>query len=399
MEVRGKEDNMKPVKPYHRIEARIDLDRIRENIKAVQALNPPERKTLLVIKADAYGHGAVTLADRLGDLADYFGVAEIDEAVELRRSGVTKPILILGYTDETEYEDLINYDITQAVFDVEKCRSLSLLAEKMGKKARVHIKVDSGMHRIGFSGDEAGVNAAETLFSMPGISVEGIFTHFARADEKDKSSAEEQYKLFSWFVKNLEERGHSLGIRHIDNSAGAMELHSKGFDMMRLGIVIYGLYPSEEVDKSVVITPAMSLVSHITHIKVLPAGCGISYGHTFVTERETRVATVSAGYADGYPRAQSGRGRVLIRGEYAPILGRVCMDQFMVDVTHIPEAEVGDEVTLFGADGENRISVEEVAEPAVSFNYELVCNVARRVPRVYIENGTEIGEVNLLRDE
>ena len=388
---------MQPVKPYHRIEARIDLTAIRRNIEAVQALNPPEQKTLLVIKADAYGHGAVTLAEKLGDLADYFGVAEIDEAVELRKNGVTKPILILGYTDETEFEDLINYDVTQAVFDVEKCRVLSRVAERMGKKARVHIKVDSGMHRIGFRTDEEGLEQAEQLFFMEGLSVEGIFTHFARADEKDKTSAREQYEAFSRFVRTLEERGHNLGIRHMDNSAGAMELHSKGFDMMRLGIVIYGLYPSEEVDKSVVITPAMQLVSRITYVKTLPAGAGISYGHTFVTERETRVATVSAGYADGYPRAQSNIGRVLIRGEYAPILGRVCMDQFMVDVTHIPDAEVGDAVVLFGRDGERSISVEEVAAPAVSFNYELICNVAHRVPRIYVENGDAIGEVNYLR--
>ena len=388
---------MKPVKAYHRIEARVDLDAIRANIETVKALNPPKEKVLLVIKADAYGHGAAVLAEELEDLADYFGVAEIDEAVELRNSGVTKPILILGYTDETEYEDLLNYDITQAVYDVEKCRSLSLLAEKTGRKARVHIKVDSGMHRIGFPVDEQGIADAEELFSMPGLLVEGIFTHFAKADEKDKTSALEQYNAFSTFVKTLEGRGHDLGVRHIDNSAGAMELHSKGFDMMRLGIVIYGLYPSEEVDKSVVIRPAMQLVTHITHLKTLPAGCGISYGHTFVTERETRVATVSAGYADGYPRAQSGTGRVLIRGEYAPILGRVCMDQFMVDVSHIPDAEIGDEVVLFGTDGEKSISVEEVAEPAVSFNYELVCNVARRVPRIYVRNGEAVGEINYLR--
>ena len=388
---------MNTVRPYHRIEARVDLDAIRYNIETVKALNPPEEKVLLVIKADADGHGAAVIAEKLGDLADYFGVAEIDEAVELRKSGVTKPILILGYTDETEYEDLLNYDITQAVYDVEKCRSLSLLAEKTGKNARVHIKVDSGMHRIGFRADAEGIAEAEELFSMPGLSVEGIFTHFAKADEKDKTSALEQYRVFSEFVHALEAKGHHLGIRHIDNSAGAMELHSKGFDMMRLGIVIYGLYPSEEVDKSVVIRPAMQLVTHITHIKTLPAGCGISYGHTYVTEGETRVATVSAGYADGYPRAQSGIGRVLIRGEYAPILGRVCMDQFMVDVSHIPEAEVGDEVVLFGTEGGKTISVEEVAEPAVSFNYELVCNIARRVPRIYVQDQEAIGEINYLR--
>ncbi len=388
---------MKPVKAFHKIEARVDLDAIRENIKTVQALNPPDRKTLLVIKADAYGHGACVLADQLDDLADYYGVAEIDEAVELREHGVKKPLLILGYTDETDYEDLIRYDVTQAVYDVEKCRILSKLAEKMGRKARVHIKVDSGMHRIGFPGDRTGVEAAEQLFSMPGLSVEGIFTHYAKADEADKTSAMEQYRVFSEFVHGLEKKGYDPGIRHIDNSAGAMEIHSKGFDMMRLGIVIYGLYPSEEVDRSVVIRPAMKLLSHITHLKTLPAGCGISYGHTYVTERETRVATISAGYADGYPRAQSGVGRVLIRGEYAPILGRVCMDQLMVDVTGIPDAEIGDEVTLIGRDGENSISVEEVAAPANSFNYELVCNVARRVPRIYIRNEEVIGEVNYLR--
>ena len=388
---------MQAVRAYHRIEARIDLSAIRKNIETVKALNPPEEKVLLVIKADAYGHGAVPIAAEMQDLADYFGVAEIDEAVELRRSGIDKPILILGYTDETEYEDLLEYDINQAVYDVDKCRVLSMLAEKQGKKAKVHIKVDSGMSRIGLQADDEGIRQAEEILNMPGISVEGIFTHFARADETDKTSAMEQYRLFSGFVHTLEEKGYDLGVRHMDNSAGAMELHSGGFDMMRLGIVIYGLYPSDEVDHSIKIQPAMQLQSHITHIKTLPAGRGISYGHTFVTERETRVATVSAGYADGYPRAQSGRGRVLIRGEYAPILGRVCMDQFMVDVSHIPEAEVGDAVILFGTEGENSISVEEVAAPAASFNYELVCNVGHRVPRVYVRGEEAIGEVNYLR--
>ncbi len=388
---------LQPVRAYHRIEARIDLTAVRKNIETIKALNPPEEKVLLVLKADAYGHGAVTLARELGDLADYFGVAEIDEAVELRKSGIDKPILILGYTDETEYTDLIDYEIDQAVYDMDKCRTLSALAVSMGKKARVQIKVDTGMSRIGFQTSPEGLADAEELFSLPGISVEGIFTHFARADEADKSSANEQYRAFSSFVKALEDKGHRLGIRHIDNSAGAMELHSKGFDMMRLGIVIYGLYPSEEVDRSVEIFPAMQLISHITHIKTLPAGRGISYGHTFVTDHTMRVATVSAGYADGYPRAQSSVGRVLIRGRYAPILGRVCMDQFMVDVSDIPDAEVGDSVTLFGRDGDHIISVEEVAAPANSFNYELICNVAHRVPRVYVKDGDVIGEVNYLR--
>ena len=384
------------MRKYNRIEADIDLDAVRYNIEQLKALNPPERKTLLVIKADAYGHGAVTFAEEFDDLADYYGVACIDEAVELRNAGITKPILILGNTDEEDFETAVEKDITMAVYDAEKCRLLSETALRLGKKAKVHIKADSGMSRIGFQCDEAGINEASKLLSMEGLDIEGVFTHFAKADTYDKSDAVGQRARFTAFTDALTERGFKFRIRHIDNSAGAMELHSKGFDMMRLGIAIYGLEPSDEMDKSLVLRPAMTLKAHITHIKTLEPGRGISYGWTYVTDRSIRVATVSAGYADGYPRAQSGRGRVLIRGKYAPILGRVCMDQFMVDVSDIPEAELRDEVILFGTDGAGSIPVEEVAEPANSFNYELVCNVARRVPRVYIKNGSKCKEINYL---
>lgn len=383
---------------YRRIEADIDLTAVRENIITIKKLNKKNQRVLLVIKADAYGHGALTLVKNTEDLADYLGVAEIDEAVELRRAGIKKPILILGYTDEEDFGDLIQYDITQTVYDPEKCKLLSDKALSMGKKAKVHIKADSGMSRIGFQCNEEGVSLAAQLLEMEGLDVEGIFTHYAKADESDKTAAKKQYAAFTYFVRSLEERGFRFAYKHIDNSAGAMELHSEGFDMMRLGIVIYGLYPSEEVDKCVKLLPAMTLKSHITHIKTLEPGRGISYGWTYITERPVRVATVSAGYADGYPRAQSGIGRVLIHGRFAPILGRVCMDQFMVDVSDIPEACVRDEVILIGQDQGNVISVEEVAAPAASFNYELVCNVARRVPRVYFRDGAEIDSVNYLLD-
>ena len=381
---------------YNRIEADIDLDAVRYNIETIQALNPSDRKTLLVIKADAYGHGAVSFAKEFGDLADYFGVACIDEGVELRRAGITKPILILGNTDEEDFETAIENDITMAVYDADKCRMLSDTALKLGRKAKVHIKADSGMSRIGFQCSEEGVKEAEKLLYMDGLDIEGIFTHFAKADYIDKKDALKQREAFTGFIDALTEKGFIFRLKHIDNSAGAMELHSKGFDMMRLGIVIYGLEPSEEMDKSVVLQPAMTLKAHITHIKTLEPGRGISYGWTYVTDRPRRVATVSAGYADGYPRSQSNIGRVIIRGKYAPILGRVCMDQFMVDVTDIPEADLRDEVILFGTDGILSIPVEEVAEPANSFNYELVCNVARRVPRVYFKNGQKTHEVNYL---
>ena len=381
---------------YRRIQADINLDAIRHNIKTVQALNPADRKTLLVIKADAYGHGSVTLAKEMDDLADYFAVATMDEAVELRNAGIVKPILILGYTDESEYEAAVKNDITLAIYDAEEGELLSETAFKIGKKAKVHIKVDSGMSRIGFQCAESDVEEAVKLLSMDGLDVEGIFTHYAKADYENKSDAMTQYEKFSWFVKAMEAKGADFKIRHIDNSAGAMEIHSEGFDMMRLGIVIYGLYPSEEIDKSVVLKPAMTLKSRVVHIKTLEAGRGIGYGWTYVTDKPTKVATVSVGYADGYPRALSNNGRVLIHGQYAPILGRVCMDQIMIDVTDIDDVKIRDEVVLFGTQGENHISIEEVAEPANSFNYEMACHVSRRVPRVYFKDGKEIGEINYL---
>ncbi|WP_173472265.1 alanine racemase [Eubacterium ruminantium] len=387
------------MRDYNRIEADVDLDSVRYNIEKIKSLNPEDRKVLLVIKADAYGHGAVEFAKEFDDIADYYGVACIDEGVELRNAGIVKPILILGNTDEYDFETAIQNDITMAVYNAEKCNLLSETALKIGKKAKVHIKADSGMSRIGFQCNEEGVEEASKLLTMEGLDIEGIFTHFAKADTVDKKDAIGQRDRFIYFINALTEKGFKFSVKHIDNSAGAMELHSKGFDMMRLGIVIYGLEPSEEMDKSVEIKPAMTLKAHITHIKTLEEGRGISYGWTYVTDKPIRVATVSAGYADGYPRAQSGIGRVIIRGKYAPILGRVCMDQFMVDVSDIPEASLRDEVILFGTDGDKSISVEEVAEPANSFNYELVCNVARRVPRVYFKNGRKVKEINYLLGE
>ncbi|SEQ09093.1 alanine racemase [Lachnospiraceae bacterium NE2001] len=390
---------------FRRVEADIDLDAIRYNIETVKALNPTDRKVCLVIKADAYGHGSVQLAKEFSDIADYYAVACIDEAVELRNAGIETPILILGYTDESDFVIAINHDITLAIYDVQEADTLSRFATKDGKKAKVHIKVDSGMSRIGFQCDDEGVAAAMKIYQMEGLDVEGIFTHYAKADYIDKNDAKTQYDRFSWFVSEMEKRGAAFKIRHIDNSAGAMEIHSEGFDMVRLGIVIYGLYPSEEIDKSVVLKPAMSLKSKVIHVKTLPAGRGVGYGWSYVTEKDTRVATVSVGYADGYPRALSNLGRVLIHGEYAPIIGRVCMDQIMVDVTGIDEGKfefekvkVGDEVVLFGTQGENSISVEEIAEPANSFNYEAVCNISRRVERIYFKDGKEVFAKNYLVD-
>lgn len=381
---------------FNRVYARVDIDSIRYNVSAMKTCIKPTMQTLAVIKADGYGHGAVMLAKHLDDLVDYYGVAAIDEAEELRRAGIQKPILIIGYTDCSDFERLLAYNISQAVYSVDECIKLSSHAVSMNKKAKVHLKVDTGMSRIGFSVSEEDIKKASMLFSLPGIEVEGIFTHYAKADETDKTFSHTQKERFLQFIHGLKQLGYSIPIKHIDNSAGVMELDDDEFDMVRLGIAMYGLYPSEEVRHTVDLRPAMSLITHVSQIKTLPAGVGISYGGTYTTTKPTKVATLTVGYADGYPRAQSNVGRVLIHGCYAPILGRVCMDQIMVDISDIDNVNIRDEAVLIGNDGDKCIAVEEVAAPAASFNYELICNVARRVPRVYCCEGKDICCVNYL---
>ncbi len=381
---------------YNRIYARINMDNLRFNIDKMKSGIKDDMKVLAVVKADAYGHGAVGVSQRIRDMVDYFGVATIDEAMELRNAGITEPILIIGYTDSEDFLKLIDYDITQAVYDVSECERLSQVAVAAGTKIKVHIKVDTGMGRIGFPWDEAGVEQALKLKCMPGLEIEGIFTHYAKADEADKTYSYMQKERFLSFIQGMEDGGVTFAIKHIDNSAGTMEIDDDEFDMVRLGIVTYGLYPSEEVDKSIEIKPVMSLISHVSHVKTVQAGTAISYGGTYVADSDRRIATVTVGYADGYPRAQSNLGRVIVRGEYAPIVGRVCMDQLMIDVTDIPEVSVKDEVILIGGTGDKYISVEEVAQYANSFNYELVCHIGRRVPHVYNENGADTVCVNYL---
>lgn len=381
---------------YNRIYARINMDNLRYNISKMKSIVKPDMKVLAVVKADAYGHGAVGVSQRIRDLADYFGVATIDEAIELRNAGITEPILIIGYTDSEDFDKLIEYHITQAVYDVEECEKLSKIALAKGVKVKVHLKVDTGMGRIGFSADNDGIAQALKLKDMEGLNIEGIFTHYAKADEIDKTYSINQKEKFLWFIEEMEAGGVTFDIKHIDNSAGTMEIDDNEFDMVRLGIVSYGLYPSEEVDKTITIKPVMSLISHVSHVKTVKKGSSISYGGTYIAESDRRIATVTVGYADGYPRAQSNKGRVIIRGEYAPIVGRVCMDQMMIDVTDIPDVAVKDEVILIGGANDKYISVEEVSCYANSFNYELVCHIGRRVPHVYNEDGADTVCVNYL---
>ena len=385
---------------YYRIAAEIDLDAIRKNILTMKGCIPSDKKLLAVIKANGYGHGAIELAKELDDLSDYYGVACIDEGIELRIAGIAKPLLILGETDSSLYKKLIEYDITQTIFTVEDAKQLSQVAQAMGKVAKLHIKLDTGMNRIGFRCNEEGVQAIKKIASLPALNVEGIFTHYYRADEIDKTVANKQLDAFTEMLKKLETEGLSFAIRHISNSAGIMEMPNDTYDMVRSGISTYGLYPSEEMNKEAcVLYPAMTLKSHITYIKEVPKGETIGYGGTFTLQENRKIATVGVGYADGYPRALSNQGRMLVCGKYAPIVGRVCMDQTMIDVTDIPEVTVGDEVVLVGRQGDGIISCEEVADMSASFNYEFVCDVNRRVPRIFIKNGNVVSVKNYLLDE
>ena len=380
-----------------RISAVIDLDAIRFNAKTAIDRIPKETNYLAVIKADAYGHGAVQIARALADLADCFAVATVDEGVEVRAGGIKNDILVLGYFAPEYYESAIMHDIQPNIFTYESALRLSDPAVRLGRTAACHIAVDTGMSRIGFEPDEASALTVKQIAALPNLKISGVFSHFATADETDKTEALRQRERFDRFNEMLDALGVHIPLRHINNSAGIMEF-DRHYDMVRQGITLYGLAPSEEIRRdSYPLRPAMSLISHVSFVKTLPAGRGISYGRTYITGKETRVATVPVGYADGYPRSQSNKGRVIINGAYCPILGRVCMDQFMVDVSDAPDVKIGDRVTLVGADGECAISVEEVAgSDPYSFNYEFVCGISRRVPRIYVSGGKVVDEYTYL---
>lgn len=374
----------------------IDLDAISRNIDAVREKSG--KLVMAVIKADAYGHGAVQVARLLEKKCAFFGVSSILEALELRQAGVATPILVLGYTPPEAFPTAIAGGIRPAIFRYEDAEALSRAAMAAGKEAPFHIAVDTGMSRIGFQAEEGSADLCGKIAALPGIIPEGLFSHFATADCADLSRALRQAERFAAFDGMLRARGVNVPLRHLDNSAGLMNFSSP-YEMVRSGIVTYGMYPSQEVSPELLpLTPALRWVSRITHLKLLPAGREISYGGTFVTSAPTRVATVPVGYADGYRRSLSGRYHVLIRGKRAPILGRVCMDQMMVDVTDIPGVTLEDTVVLIGTSGKERITVEDIAQAADSFNYEFVCGISRRVPRVYLTGGEPTCTVHYLLD-
>ena len=370
---------------YLRCYAESSLEAIGHNIREVKKRLPEGVKLLGVVKANAYGHGAVPVASYLENQVDYFATATIEEAVELRENGISAPILILGYVSPSQYGDLVEYDITQTIDSYAQALALEKEAARQNRKAKAHLAVDTGMTRIGFQVTEHDADEAAKIADLPHIELEGMFTHFSCADQEDKTYCSMQMEKYDKMTALLAERGVTIPLRHICNSAGIMEFDDHRFEMVRSGIITYGIYPSEEVKKERLdLIPALSWKSHVIHVKEVGPGIGVSYGATYVTEKPmTRIATVSAGYADGYPRALSNQGCVLIHGKKAPIIGRICMDQMMVDVTDIPDVQVEDVVTLVGTDGDETITIEEIANPAARFDYEMLCDISSRVTRVY----------------
>ncbi|AKX95009.1 alanine racemase [Moorella thermoacetica] len=367
--------------------AEIDLEAVARNVRAIKKILAPQTEIMAIVKANAYGHGAGPVArTALANGVSWLGVATLGEALDLRREGITAPLLILGYTPPEDAGRVVEADISQTVFSVDQARALNAAAAAVGTRARLHLKIDTGMGRLGFLPREA-VTAARAIADLPHVTLEGIFTHFAASDAADKTYTQRQLGLFQQVIAELEKQGITFPWRHAANSGAIIDLPGTHFNLVRAGIILYGHYPSPEVQRErLALTPVMTLKTRVVLVKEVPAGSYISYGCTYRTPGPARIATLPVGYADGYSRLLSNRAEVLVRGRRVPIVGRICMDQCMIDVTAIPEVRVGDEVVLFGRQGGQTLTVEEVAAWMGTINYEILCLISKRVPRVYLHS-------------
>lgn len=375
--------------------AEINLDNLAHNMREIRKIVREQSLVTAVIKADGYGHGAVEIAEiLLENGADRLAVATLSEALELRSIYKDVPILILGYTPETSAEEVIQNKITQTIYSFEQAQKFSETAQSLDEDVIFHIKIDTGMSRIGFQPNRESVSEIKKIYELPKVKLEGMFTHFAVADEKDKTFTNNQYEKYMQVVEMLEKEGIEIPTKHVSNSAGIMDIKEMNLDMVRAGIILYGLYPSDEVKKdALLLKPVLSLKAKISHVKTLPKGVGVSYGLKHVTNKQSKIATIPIGYADGYTRMLTGKAEALVGGQKVDVVGRICMDQCMLDVTNVEDVNVGDEVILIGSDGKNEISVDDIAEKLNTINYEIVCMVGRRIPRVYTKNG-EIIKIN-----
>ncbi|KNF09184.1 alanine racemase Alr [Gottschalkia purinilytica] len=365
----------------------INIDNLIHNLEEIKRVVNKNSSIMAVVKADAYGHGATTIAHMLSDNGiNKFAVATLSEAIELRESGIDDEILIMGYTPNSQLKYVIEYDIIQTIYNYDSAYILSNLANNINKIAKIHIKIDTGMNRLGFKPIEKNIYEIEKINKLSGLEIQGIFSHFAKSDEKDKSFSHEQFKIFENIIHELENRGVYIKIKHISNSGAIIDLPEYNFDIVRAGIMLYGLYPSQDVNKNIVnLKPVMSLKAKISNIKTVCEGTGVSYGQTYVTNKETKIATIPIGYADGFTRLLSGNHEVTINDKKAPVIGRICMDQCMVDVSFIDNIDIESEVTIFGY-GKNITTVDDIAEKLGTINYEVMCMMNRRIPRVYIKD-------------
>lgn len=378
----------------------INLDNLAYNIKEVRKHINKDALLTAVVKANSCGHGSIEASKVfLENGADRLAVAALDEAIELRKAGIEAPILIMGYTPTGQYHIAIENNLIQTVYNYDEAIILNDKAKDLNKVAKIHIKIDSGMGRLGFLAVEESVEKILNISKLDNLEIEGIFTHFACADEKDKTYTRMQYDRFNNMIKWLEEKGLNIPLKHISNSAAIIDLPEYNLDMVRAGIMIYGMYPSEDVDKkNINLKPAMTLKTRITNLKTVPKGTGISYGKIFTTENESKIATLPIGYADGFTRMLTGKAEASVKDQRIPIVGKICMDQCMIDVTKVEDVKLGDEVVIFGYGNNSYPTVEEVAKLLGTINYEVVCMMGRRLPRVYISNGEIVKIVNYLLD-
>ncbi|EJP6472104.1 alanine racemase [Clostridium botulinum] len=375
--------------------AEIDLDNLQYNVEQVKDICK-NKDIIGVIKANAYGHGAMEIAPTLLENGvTRLAVAVLSEAIELRMSGVKKPIMILGYTPGSLGDMLLDNDIEQSVYSYNDALELSRVAVLKRKILKIHIVIDTGMGRIGFLPTKESVEDVYKISKLPNIKIEGIFSHFSSADELNKDYTLYQMNKYNEFINELENKNLSIPIKHIANSAAIIDLENTHLDAVRAGIIMYGYYPSNDVLKdNIKLKPVMSLKTSIVHIKKVPPGEYISYGRTFKTEKESIIATLPIGYADGYNRLLSNKGKVIVNGKLASIVGRVCMDQCMIDVTSIEGLKVGDLVTIMGEENGVSYTAEDIASEIGTISYEVICNVNKRVPRVYKKDGKIINVVN-----
>ncbi len=371
---------------FYRCSADINLDAIRNNIQSAQKTLDDGVKTCAILKADGYGHGAVPIAKSIADLVDFYAVASFEEAMELVNNGIKMPILILGYIHYSFNEEAIQNDICLTVYDLDMAKKVSKSAVKVGKTAKIHLKINTGMNRIGFKPTPENLEVIKKISKLKNIEIEGVFTHFHSADEKSLASSNDQEKLFKDYTDAIEAMGIHIPIKHCSNSAAIIRMKNANYNMVRMGILIYGLYPSKYV-KQMKLQPAMTLKSHITTLKTLEKGDTVGYGATFTAKHKMQLATVSVGYADGYLRNLRNKGKVLVRGQICKIVGGVCMDQIMIDVSKVPDVKVHDEVILVGKEKDKEVPMEELAELAGTINYEFACGITRRVTRRYLSKG------------